>query len=119
MASVERALPLHTASRGTGLTYPSSLTVVAVLVALAIALPVLVVLQNVFVPSQGTWRHLVQTVLGDYVLNSLLLMAGVAVGVIVGGVLTAWITTMCRFPGRRVFEWALLLPMAMPAYVMA
>ena len=95
------------------------LTLIAVLVAAAIALPVLVVLQNIFVPSQGTWRHLVQTVLGDYVLNSLLLMAGVAFGVIFGGVLTAWITTMCRFPGRRVFEWALLLPMAMPAYVMA
>ena len=101
------------------LTRPTPLTVIAVLVAAAIALPVLVVLQNIFVPSQGTWRHLAQTVLGDYVLNSLLLMAGVAFGVIFGGVLTAWITTMCRFPGRRVFEWALLLPMAMPAYVMA
>lgn len=100
-------------------TRPTPLAVIAVLVAAAIALPVLVVLQNIFVSSQGTWRHLVQTVLGDYVLNSLLLMAGVAFGVIFGGVLTAWITTMCRFPGRRVFEWALLLPMAMPAYVMA
>ena len=89
------------------------------LVAVLIALPVMVVLQNVFVPSHGTWRHLAHTVLGDYVVNSLLLMAGVAAGVIFGGVLTAWITTMCRFPGRRVFEWALLLPMAMPAYVMA
>jgi iron(III) transport system permease protein len=104
-------------------THPQWLSVIAVLVAALIALPVLVVLQNIFVPSDnvtaGTWRHLVQTVLGDYVMNSLLLMAGVAVGVIFGGVLTAWITTMCRFPGRRVFEWALLLPMAMPAYVMA
>lgn len=100
-------------------TRPSLLTVLALLVAALIALPVLVVLQNVFVPSHGTWRHLVQTVLGDYVVNSLLLMMGVAVGVVFGGVLTAWITTMCRFPGRRVFEWALLLPMAMPAYVMA
>ncbi len=98
---------------------PSLLSVTAVVVAAAIALPVLVVLQNVLTPSQGTWRHLAQTVLGEYVLNSLLLMAGVAAGVIFGGVLTAWITTMCRFPGRRVFEWALLLPMAMPAYVMA
>ena len=101
---------------------PAPLTVIAVVVAAAIALPVLVVLQNLFIASHdtgGTWRHLVQTVLGDYVLNSLLLMAGVAVGVIFGGVLTAWIITMCRFPGRRVFEWALLLPMAMPAYVMA
>ena len=101
---------------------PTLLTVIAVLVAAAIALPVLVVLQNIFIPSvttEGTWRHLTQTVLGDYVLNSLLLMAGVAFGVMFGGVLTAWLTTMCRFPGRRVFEWALLLPMAMPAYVMA
>ena len=102
---------------------PTLLTLTAVLVAAAIALPVLVVLQNIFVPAEpgtaGTWGHLVQTVLADYVLNSLLLMAGVAFGVIFGGVLTAWITTMCRFPGRRVFEWALLLPMAMPAYVMA
>ena len=100
-------------------TRPALLSVVAVLVAAAIALPVLVVLQNIFVPSHGTWRHLVETVLGEYVFNSLLLMAGVAFGVIFGGVLTAWITTMCRFPGRRAFEWALLLPMAMPAYVMA
>ena len=46
-------------------------------------------------------------------------MCGVAVGVIVGGVTTAWLTVMCRFPGRRLFEWALLLPMAVPAYVMA
>ncbi len=106
-------------SWASALPRPSPLAVVAMLVAAAIALPVLVVLQNVFTPSQGTWSHLAQTVLGDYVLNSLLLMAGVAVGVIFGGVLTAWITTMCRFPGRRVFEWALLLPMAMPAYVMA
>jgi iron(III) transport system permease protein len=58
-------------------------------------------------------------VLTDYISNSLLLMLGVAVGVMVGGVTTAWITTMCRFPGHRVFEWALLLPMAVPAYVMA
>ena len=95
------------------------LTVTAVLVALAIAMPVLAVLQNIFVSASDTWSHLAHTVLGDYVVNSLLLMVGVAVGVTVGGVLTAWITTMCRFPGRRVFEWALLLPMAMPAYVMA
>ncbi len=113
--SVVRAEP----GRLGALLRPSPLTVVALLVASAIALPVLVVLQNVFTPSQGTWRHLAQTVLGDYVRNSLLLMVGVAFGVVFGGVLTAWITTMCRFPGRRVFEWALLLPMAMPAYVMA
>lgn len=95
------------------------LTVFAVCVALLIALPVVVVILHVFAPTHGTWAHLASTVLPEYVANSLGLMLGVGVGVILGGVTTAWITTMCRFPGRRVFEWALLLPMAMPAYVMA
>lgn len=98
---------------------PRLLTVFAVALAAVLALPVLVVLLNLLAPSTDTWRHLANTVLGDYIINSLLLMLGVAFGVIVGGVSTAWLTTMCRFPGRRLFEWALLLPMAVPAYVMA
>lgn len=98
---------------------PGALTVLAVTLALLLAVPVIVVLLNVFVPSKGTWAHLTATVLPDYVLNSLGLMLGVAYGVITIGITTAWLTTMCRFPGRRVLEWALLLPMAMPAYVMA
>jgi iron(III) transport system permease protein len=95
------------------------LGVVAIFVACLLALPVLVVLANVFAPASSTWSHLVDTVLAEYVANSLLLMAGVAFGVMVGGISTAWLTVMCRFPGRQLFEWALLLPMAVPAYVMA
>lgn len=87
--------------------------------ALVLALPVLVVVGFLFVPSGDEWRHLAETVLADYVTNSLLLMAGVALGTLIGGVGTAWLTSMCRFPGRGVFEWALLLPMAMPAYIIA
>lgn len=98
---------------------PGWLSVTAVILAVMIALPVVVVVLNIFVPGQGTWRHLAATVLPGYVGNSLALMMGVAFGVMVGGVSTAWLTTMCRFPGQRVFEWALLLPMAVPAYVMA
>ena len=99
--------------------HPGALTSVAVALALLLAVPVIVVLLNVFVPSEGTWAHLAATVLPDYVMNSLGLILGVAYGVITIGITTAWLTTMCRFPGRRVLEWALLLPMAMPAYVMA
>jgi iron(III) transport system permease protein len=62
---------------------------------------------------------LADTVLADYVINSLLLMLGVAIGTLIGGVGTAWLTSMCNFPGRGLFEWALLLPMAMPAYIIA
>ncbi len=98
---------------------PRLLTVIAVSLAAVLALPVVVVLFNLLAPSIDVWNHLVETVLADYVRNSLLLMLGVAFGVITGGVATAWITTMCSFPGRRVFEWALLLPLAVPAYVMA
>ena len=87
--------------------------------ALFLALPVLVVLGFVFVPAGEVWRHLAETVLADYVVNSLLLMLGVAVGTLFIGVSAAWLTTMCQFPGRAVFEWALLLPMAIPAYIIA
>jgi len=98
---------------------PGALTAVAVGLALLLAVPIIVVLLNVFVPSHGTWAHLTATVLPDYVFNSLALMLGVAYGVITIGITSAWLTTMCRFPGRRFLEWALLLPMAVPAYVMA
>jgi iron(III) transport system permease protein len=87
--------------------------------ALLLALPVFVVLAYLFEPSGEVWHHLASTVLEDYVLNSLLLMLGVGIGVLLLGVSTAWLTSMCHFPGRAFFEWALLLPMAMPAYIIA
>jgi len=79
--------------------------------ALMLSLPMLVVLSYLFEPSGEIWRHLAATVLQDYVTNSLLLMLGVAIGVLLLGVSTAWLTSMCQFPGRALFEWALLLPM--------
>jgi iron(III) transport system permease protein len=119
MSGVESRLELRAAGSPPFHRRPGGLSTTAIVVAAMIALPVVVVLLNIFVPGEGTWRHLAATVLPGYVFNSLALMLGVAFGVMVGGITTAWLTTMCRFPGRRVFEWALLLPMAMPAYVMA
>ena len=78
-----------------------------------------VVVSYVFVPSPEVWSHLARTLLPSYVANSVWLMLGVGAGTFVIGVGTAWLVTMCRFPGRRLFEWALLLPMAVPAYVIA
>ena len=91
----------------------------ALLIALILSVPVMGILWSVFQPGEGNWPHLVETVLPDYVRNSLILMVGVAVGVTAGGVGTAWLVVMCRFPGRRFFEWALILPLAVPAYVVA
>ena len=88
-------------------------------IALLLAIPLLVVVANVFVPAGEVWQHLAETVLQDYVVNSLLLMVGVAIGSLLLGVGTAWLVSMTEFPGRRLFEWALLLPMAIPAYIIA
>jgi iron(III) transport system permease protein len=88
-------------------------------IALLLALPVMAVFSFLFHPAGEIWQHLVETVLQDYIVNSLLLMAGVTIGTLGIGVSCAWLTSMCRFPGRRLFEWALLLPMAIPAYIIA
>ncbi|MDY0072846.1 MAG: iron ABC transporter permease [Thauera sp.] len=98
----------------------SSLTLLALLIALLIAAPVLSVFSNIFSGgTAATWSHLASTVLGEFTLNTLILCVGVGVGVALIGVSTAWLTTMLDFPGRRIYEWALVLPLAMPAYVMA
>ena len=108
------ARPAARRGRGRG---PLAWTALAI--AGLLAIPVLSVLVNVFAPGPSAWRHLADTVLGSYVANTLWLVLGVGFGVIIGGVGTAWLVTMCRFPGRQVFEWALILPLAVPAYVMA
>ncbi len=94
-------------------------TVVVLVLAGLVAVPVLVIAGSVFVPTGEVWAHLAATVLPDYIFNSLWLMIGVGGGVLVIGVGTAWLVTMTEFPGRRLFEWALLLPLAVPAYVIA
>lgn len=88
-------------------------------IALLLAIPLAVVVANVFVPAGEVWRHLASTVLQDYIVNSLLLMLGVAIGSLVLGVGSAWLVSVTEFPGRQYFEWALLLPMAIPAYIIA
>ena len=91
----------------------------AILIALLIATPILTVFGMALFPAENIWPHLIDTVLPGYVVTTLELMAGVAVGTVAIGVGTAWIVTMCDIPGRRLLEWALVLPLAMPAYVVA
>ncbi|MEX2327764.1 MAG: iron ABC transporter permease, partial [Pseudomonadales bacterium] len=82
-------------------------------------LPIGTIVFSVFSPSDGTIRHLMDTVLADYVVNSLALMLGVGVLVLMLAILPAWLVTMYRFPASTILEWALLLPLAMPAYIIA
>ncbi len=90
-----------------------------VLVALLLSIPVLTIAGFVFEPSGENWEHLKQTVLPEYLANSVLLVLGVTAGTLSIGVSTAWLTAMCQFPGKKSFVWLLLLPLSMPAYIIA
>jgi len=92
------------------------------LACLLLAVPVLGVLGSwlaLDAASLAVLRHQAETVLPEYALNSLLLALLVALGVALLGGATAALVALFEFPLRRIFEWALLLPLAMPAYVLA
>lgn len=69
--------------------------------------------------EQDIWQHLLSTKLDRLLLNTVILACGVGAGVTLLGVSLAWLTASCDFPGRRFFDWALMLPLAVPSYVMA
>lgn len=85
--------------------------------ALVIALPLATVLAAAMVPAGAVWWHIWQTSLPELLGNTALLALLVALMAGSAGAVTAWLVTACRFPGRDLLQWALLLPLAMPAYV--
>jgi len=87
--------------------------------AILAALPLLVVLSSLMHPETDIWQHLLQYVLPTVLTNTLGLLLGVLAGVLLLGVSLAWLVSQYEFPGRRVLVWALVLPLAMPAYVLA
>jgi iron(III) transport system permease protein len=91
----------------------------ALVIGLALALPVITILFLALTPAENVWPHLLSTVLPGYVWRTLVLLAGVGLITFVTGTATAWLVTMCRFPLRRVFQWASLMPLAMPGYIVA
>ena len=89
------------------------------LISLFMLVPILIVLLSWTQPVADIWTHMRQYVLPQVLKNTviLLLMVTLISGVI--GTALAWVTSMYRFPGQRFFAWALMLPLAMPAYVLA
>ncbi|MCX7932951.1 MAG: iron ABC transporter permease, partial [Rhodovarius sp.] len=85
--------------------------------ALLVSLPLVAVLIAAAVPAGAVWAHIADTTLPEMLGNSLLLTLLVAVMAGSAGVVSAWLVSTCRFPGHRLLEVALLLPLAMPAYV--
>ena len=87
--------------------------------ALLLGLPVLALIFSALSADGDLFRHLVDTVLLDYLRNTSGLVLGVVLFSLLFGVPTAWLVAMCQVPGRRALQWALMLPMAMPSYIVA
>jgi len=81
--------------------------------------PILIILSSVFADYSENWSHIYEYVLADYILNSLFLVSGVSLLVMIIGSLTAWLVTNYQFFGKRFFEWGLILPLAIPPYILA
>lgn len=89
------------------------------LMAALVLMPVLVIMLSWQSAQVEVWQHLIATGLGRLLRNTLMLMLGVGVMVMLVGVSLAWLTAVCEFPGRRWLDWALVLPLAIPTYVVA
>ena len=96
----------------------NKLTISSLFLTLLISIPAIILLLNVFSQSSN-WTHLVDTVLNEYVLNSLYIMIGVAILTSIIGFTTAYITTIFSFTGSSFFHYALILPFAIPTYIIA
>ena len=98
------------------LSYWNSLPLAVLVVFTA---PILIVILSLFGGFSENWFHIFDYLIFDYVKSSLILVLGVASIVLAVGTVTAWIVTTYNFPGKRFFEWALILPLAIPPYILA
>ena len=89
------------------------------IISLLIIAPVLAIFYSAFAGDTSLWPHLFSTVLPRYISNTLILMFGVGCLSLIFGVSSAWIITRYNFPGKNILEWSLLLPAAVPAYIIA
>ena len=98
---------------------PDSLSLVALTVAALLCLPLAYVAFMALGADAAIWSRLWTTRIPELLFNTTALALGVAAGTLVLGVSLAWLMSRREFPGRRIWEWALVLPLAMPTYVLA
>ncbi|MFQ3334625.1 MAG: iron(III) transport system permease protein, partial [Woeseiaceae bacterium] len=98
---------------------PSFWAVLPFLILFLFLLPVLIVLFSLFSGYSENWAHLYNYVLVDYISNTLYLIIGVSLTSLLIGTISAWIVTNYDFFGKRFLEWALILPLATPPYILA
>lgn len=89
------------------------------LLMLFVLAPIVALIVIAFGDAGDVWPHLLRTVLPRSVVTTAQMMLGVGTLTILFGVSSAWLVTMCRFPGREIFQWALLVPLAIPTYIVA
>ena len=94
-------------------------TVFNTVIVISLLLPLGDVLLSVLRDSEGVWDHLAETVLFRYIRNTAILAMGVVTATVLIGVTSAWIVTHYEFPGRSIVQWALILPLAIPSYLLA
>jgi iron(III) transport system permease protein len=90
-----------------------------IFIAFFVLVPLIVVLLSFLYPTRDIWQHLLEYVLPGLLVNTFWLVISVFTVTLVLGVSLAWLTAVCEFPGRRIFSWSLLLPLAIPTYVFA
>ncbi len=103
------------------ITYQRELleTLGALFVASIIAIPILTIFYIAFSADKNIWPHLSSTVLPGYITTTSIVLTGISIITILIGVGLAWIVTVYEFPMRRTMEWLCLIPLAMPAYIVA
>ena len=97
----------------------NSSSTLATFLAVLIIAPIIAIFFSAFLGDTTLWPHLFSTVLPRYIYNTLVLMLGVGVLSLFFGISSAWVITRYNFFGKSFFEWALLLPAAVPAYIIA
>jgi iron(III) transport system permease protein len=99
--------------------FPDGWRISIFMISLLVIIPLAVVLLSFLSHEKEIWEHLIQNVLSRLLVNTFWLVTGVAAITALLGISLAWLTAVCDFPGRKIFSWALLLPLAMPTYVLA
>lgn len=108
----------HAAPRRRGAHFVSW-RLAALVLALPAAVPLAVIVASFARPAPDIWGHMTANVLPHIAANTFWLVLGTGAGTLIIGTLLGWLTGACEFPGRKFFAWALLLPLAVPTYVLA
>jgi len=94
-------------------------TIILFIIILLVIIPIVTVISYIFQPSSELWAHLSDNLLLDYLSNTFIILIFVAISTLIVGVSCAWLVTNFNFPGRDIFKWLLVMPIAIPTYVSA